>query len=164
MAVREVKIRRVEPHEWERLRGLRLRAHADSPDAFLETLTVAAALSDETWQGRVQKSPDRIQLVAEDDDGRWVGMAEGHRVDSDRDVVQVVGVWAAPDARRQGVGAAVTLAVTQWAREVGAAACRLETAADNESARRMYRRLGFVDTDERPSAIPGDRVQRLALR
>jgi len=43
-----VRVRRVEPHEWQQLREVRLRALADAPTAFLTKLADARDLPDES--------------------------------------------------------------------------------------------------------------------
>jgi ribosomal protein S18 acetylase RimI-like enzyme len=49
-----------------------------------------------------------------------------------------------PSSRGRGVGGAVTAALTRWSlRGVGDEVCTLGMYADNEAARRMYRRLGY---------------------
>ncbi|HEX2229661.1 MAG TPA: GNAT family N-acetyltransferase, partial [Candidatus Binatia bacterium] len=46
-------IRTFAPHEWETYRDLRLRALADSPDAFGGTLAVEKRRRDTEWANRL---------------------------------------------------------------------------------------------------------------
>jgi len=52
-------------------------------------------------------------------------------------------MWVAPEARRSGVGAALTKAVMDWAAARGAQRVLLGVAENNEAAQRLYERLGF---------------------
>ncbi len=54
-----------------------------------------------------------------------------------------------PDARRRGVGAALTAAAAERAVKAGASGLYLEVAADNHAARALYQRSGFVETGRR---------------
>ena len=145
-------IRRAREEEWERLRDLRLRALADASGAFWETYDEALALPEEEWRRRARG----VTFV----DDEWRGMAAGI---PDGDAIRVVAVWVDPSARRAGLGAALTAAVVDWARdETAAPACVLGVAGGNDGARRVYRGLGFVETDA--DAPPGCETEmRLAL-
>lgn len=58
-------------------------------------------------------------------------------------IVQVQGVWVHPEVRNQGVGAAGMAAVVSATREAGHPTVSLYANDYNESALRMYRRVGF---------------------
>jgi ribosomal protein S18 acetylase RimI-like enzyme len=59
----------------------------------------------------------------------------------------IVDVAVIMEARNQGVGTNVILALTHGARTQGAEQLRLVVLASNAKAHRLYARLGFVDTD-----------------
>jgi ribosomal protein S18 acetylase RimI-like enzyme len=61
-------------------------------------------------------------------DGRWAGL---------------FAVEVAPDGRRAGLGAAVSVAALRWATRHGARRAYLQTAADNVPAVSLFRRMGF---------------------
>ena len=63
----------------------------------------------------------------------------------------VGGMAVAPRWRGQGAGAALLRALIARAGEMGLAALQLEVLNENTVARRLYRRLGFVET--RPLAV-----------
>ena len=67
--------RRVRLADWQRLRDLRLRALADTPQAFAETLKEAQQLSDDEWKKRVAPSKESASFVEEADDRSLIGMA-----------------------------------------------------------------------------------------
>jgi ribosomal protein S18 acetylase RimI-like enzyme len=57
----------------------------------------------------------------------------------------VTGIAVAPDARRRGIGAAVSSWLVQAAFDNGAGLCHLHP--DTDEAARIYRRLGFAEVD-----------------
>ncbi len=57
-------------------------------------------------------------------------------------------MWVAPSARGHGGGEALIEAVVAWVRSLGASRLQLWVTATNEPAIALYRRTGFVDTDE----------------
>lgn len=56
---------------------------------------------------------------------------------------EIINLAVAPEARRQGIGAALMGHAMARARADGAQAMFLEVAADNEAARALYEREGF---------------------
>ncbi|MFC8829331.1 GNAT family N-acetyltransferase [Streptomyces sp. NPDC057137] len=80
-----------------------------------------------------------------------VGMASG--VPGDSGVCELRSVWVGPGARGLGVADRLIAAVETWARQSGATTLRLAVIPGNEPAAALYRRNGFVRTDER-----GDRL------
>jgi ribosomal protein S18 acetylase RimI-like enzyme len=58
-------------------------------------------------------------------------------------------MWVAPEARRQGVGAALIGAVEGWARAAGYTSIGLGVTVTNPSAIRLYEACGYVETGER---------------
>lgn len=61
------------------------------------------------------------------------------------DLVGLYDVFTAPAARAQGLGTALCLHLLALARSRGARCAYLQVDADNKPARRLYRRLRFVD-------------------
>ena len=57
-------------------------------------------------------------------------------------------MWAAPMARRQGVGAALVAAVVAWAAGAGLRRVTLWAAEDNAAAIALYETQGFRRTGE----------------
>lgn len=86
-------------------------------------------------------------LVARDDGGRLVGfvtygLATG-AYESDATQGMVHNVWVAPERRGEGIGAALLSRAEADLAERGAGVVALEVLADNEAARRFYRREGY---------------------
>ena len=74
----DIRVRVFRSSEWHSYRELRLRALADSPNAFATTYADAAAQSDEQWASRLAglSAETDLPLVAEVD-GEPAGMAWG---------------------------------------------------------------------------------------
>ena len=132
-------IRALDPAEWPAWRDLRLRALADAPHAFVQTLAEAAALPDARWIESTTR-PDRRLLVAESD-GRWHGMAV---VVVKAWQASIYAMWVAPEARRLGVGRALVDAAVAWAGEQGAGVVELGVTPGNREAEGLYRAGGFA--------------------
>jgi GNAT superfamily N-acetyltransferase len=145
--------------DWAALRDLRIRSVADAPYAFLETLDEVLAVDEEGWRARVRRGAhsEARQVVAVDDDGRWIGSAVvfisdgipeyvlGRREDGRR--ANLVGVFVDPDRRGAGVLDALLEDLSAWAREEkGIAALYLHVSEHNPRARRAYDKRGFLPT------------------
>jgi GNAT superfamily N-acetyltransferase len=63
--------------------------------------------------------------------------------------VELVSMWVRPRARGHGVGAALIAAVIDWAKVSDATAVHLWVNEDNDPARLLYQRCGFVLAGER---------------
>lgn len=146
-----VRARRVRPDEGLRLRALRLRALADTPLAYGSTLARERAFDDAVWHERARDGAagvNRVTFVAEEGE-RWVGLVTGMIDESNGSRFTLVGMFVEPAARGRGVGAALVDAVTDWARERGAAQLYLGVTSTNDAAVRLYHRCGFRPTGQR---------------
>jgi GNAT superfamily N-acetyltransferase len=85
-----------------------------------------------------------------------VGMAAAFPdAGADRDLVELVGMWTAPEVRRQGVATRLVEAVVGWAADIGAERVELWVTGGNQPAQRLYEHLGFEPTgDHQP--LPSD--------
>ncbi len=63
---------------------------------------------------------------------------------------ELLTVSVVPEARRQGVGAALVEKASILARARGAATLHLEVEADNAAARALYAKLDFAEVGRRP--------------
>src|SRR4030067_246818 len=91
-------IRPFESHEWRTYKDLRLRALADSPDAFGSTLAAEQDSSDLDWSSRLASGAGSgldLPLVAEVD-GEPVGLAWGRIDRSDPGLAYLYQRWVAP--------------------------------------------------------------------
>jgi GNAT superfamily N-acetyltransferase len=137
------EVRRLCEDEAALLRGLRLRALAESPRAFGAALADEAGLPPEEWDGcAAAGAAGEHQVVFVALDGAEpVGMAGGRWFERAQDTVALWGMWVDPSARGTGVAVALVDAVRDWARASGARRLRVGVVLDG--AGRFYERLGF---------------------
>jgi GNAT superfamily N-acetyltransferase len=133
---------------------LRPAALAEAPYAF------GSRLAD--WQGRGDRAErwrDRLALPGSHNvvalmDEQPVGMASGVPAD-ELGVVELISMWVSPRARGRGVGDRLIQGVEKWARQGQAKVLRLcVMQGDNEAAKRLYQRCGFVGTGVLGDVIP----------
>lgn len=86
---------------------------------------------------------DRLVVVRDDGVVGFVtfGLESGSRTDVVRGVVE--NLYVAPDYRGRGVGSTLLSTAEGHLRELGADVLSLRTMADNDDARRFYRRHGY---------------------
>lgn len=134
----------VTPDDWLAWRGLRLAALREAPYAFSSKLADWEGATEQRWRERlaVPGGHNAIALLA----GARVGMVSG--LPSDAQTLELIGMWVAPDARRQGVGRALIDGVASWARDAGKQRVRLEVRRGNAAAFELYRASGFRDGDQ----------------
>jgi aminoglycoside 6'-N-acetyltransferase I len=90
-------------------------------------------------------------ILAFDDKGQAVGFVElsiRNIVDSCRTdrVGYLEGWFVVPEARRQGIGAALVAAGERWAKSVGCQEFASDARLDNEVSHRAHLALGFTET------------------
>ncbi len=132
-------IERLLPGDWQRFRRLRLDALKDSPDAFWTTYEESLAQPEDFWRNRLQVP--RVAYFTTSADEGLVGV--GPDINDDAEAV-LISMWVSPDARGRGVGERLARVAIDFARGDGFVAIRLEVVDTNESAIRLYERLGFV--------------------
>lgn len=158
-------VRQFRPHEWEAYRDLRLRALADSPDAFGATLADESLTSD--WPQRLAQGIlsglDR-PLVAELGDAR-VGLAWGKVLSEPPDHLRIFQMWVDPAFRNQGVGRSLLNDLLTWAPSLGVRVASLRVTCGDTPARRLYERAGFSPFGPPEPIRPNDHllVQQMQL-
>jgi ribosomal protein S18 acetylase RimI-like enzyme len=155
-----ITVRRFVADEWRMYRDLRLRALADSPDAFGSTYEREAARAEEDWKDRLAAAvEEREQMPVVALDGTTpVGLAWGRVDEGDAAVAHLFQVWVAPEHRARGVGRSLTDAVIAWARDLGVRTLRLGVTPSHPAALRLYRGVGFVDVGQPEALRPGSSV------
>ena len=146
---------RAGPDDAARVRTVRLRALADSPDAFWTTWEQDRDRPMDTWRARLEAPGVATFLAVRE--GADIGLVVGsphHEVDGE---AGLYAIWVAPEARRTGGGRALVEAVLAWAREAGYPRVRLEVADGNTAAVAAYAALGFVPTG-RTGNMPAPRT------
>lgn len=147
----ELRIARVKPEDWRRMRTLRLAALAESPQMFGSTLSRERTFEELEWRQRARRP---VTFLASRD-GRDVGLAGVHEFDGNWTVVSM---WITPDARGTGVVEALIEACEDVVRHAGSETIVLGVMEDNVAGRSAYRRLGFELTGRR-DRIRGDRYE-----
>lgn len=165
-------IREARADEWRAWRALRLRALADSPDAFGEVLAEVRDKPDADWQRFTAPRRDAVRLFALQGDqpvGMCVLVIGGARPDGTRSFdldtrkAKLFAMWVAPEARGSGAGRALVEAALAWGRARGALEVALRVAESQTAARRMYARCGFRDAGERKSIRPSADIPAVTL-
>ncbi len=139
--------------EFARLREIRLRSLLDSPDAFGSTYAESAQRSEERWR---QQLALLATVIAVDRSQRDVGIARGAPYDGRPGSAILLSMWVAQEARGQGVGEMLVLAVIGWAKDAGFDALFLDVADDNAKAIALYERCGFAPTGAK-ATLPAPR-------
>src|SRR5690606_16455024 len=119
----------VVPHEWRRLRDVRLRALADSPTMFGSTLAREQEFDEAEWRRRAARPATFLASRG----GVDVGMAGAYEFDGDW---LLAGMWLAPQARGTGVVDSLVHACEAVAAQAGARTISLGVMEDNPRARR----------------------------
>lgn len=129
-------ILRLEAKDWERFRAIRLASLAESPAAFGSQYDEVARRPQSSWTGQLESLPTWI-IPADTLD---IGVV---RVDPK--VPELLSLWVAPEGRGQGLGKALVEQVQAWVRGHGQEHLELCVKAENLTAIKLYRTLGFVD-------------------
>ena len=147
------ELRRLGPDDWEVLRDVRLRALADSPDAFGSTVEREREFDEKEWRRRLVRP---VYAVLDGD--RPVAMA-GAFTDDGR--VQVWGMWTDPEHRGRGHARTLLDALVGAAVATGTPVS-LHVNTANPVARAAYEHYGFVATGHLEPLRPGS-DQRIEL-
>jgi GNAT superfamily N-acetyltransferase len=157
-----VSIRELAPHEWALFRELRLRALAESPDAFARTLAEAREQADAYWvqlTESVTAPGGQVMLIAEAE-GRPMGLAFGLFDKERAKTGHVGGMWVEPEARGQGAGRALLEGAIAWGRSRDLDRLELWVTEGNVAATGLYERAGFAATGRRDT-LPSNRTLQI---
>lgn len=161
-----LQLRRLRQDEWRRYRDLRLRALADSPDAFGSTWEKERQHPDEYWAGRLvadAASAWSNPLVAEEGD-QLVGLVWGRIDPAHPETAHVFQMWVAAESRGKGVGKRLLAAVVAWAGEARARQLLLNVTVGDTAARRLYAGAGFQPDGEPQPLRPGSTTLAQPMR
>ncbi len=139
-APRSTTIERLSAGSGQRLRAIRLRALADSPDAFATTFEEAAARPLESWNRQL----DQIATFVATAGGGDLGLVRSTRHDTLPGTGYLISLWVAPEARGRGTGASLVATVIRWAKTQGIQRLLLDVGETNTRAIALYTRMGFM--------------------
>jgi GNAT superfamily N-acetyltransferase len=125
------------------LRGIRLEALEDDPDAFGSTYEREADRSLEEWQ---RWFTGGAVFVGEEGEQEPIGLAAGWRDFQGEPVVWVASMWVRPSHRGTGVADELMRAVIEWAESERVPALKLMVLGGNIRASKLYERHGFYPT------------------
>ena len=106
------------------------------------------------------ENPLSVWLVAVDG-GQLIGYVGSQTVLGETDMMNLA---VAPEARRQGTGRALVLALVDALTEKGSHSLMLEVRVSNTPAQKLYESLGFSQVGRRPKYYVNPRVDALILR
>ena len=159
-------IRTFASHEWRTYKALRLRALADSPDAFGSTLAEEEGRPNTEWSSRLASGVDsRLDLpLLAVVDSEPTGLAWGRIESSNLDVANLYQMWVAPNYRGHGVGQMLLKAVIDWAKAANVCYLALGVTCGENPAMRLYLRAGFKPIGEPEALRPGSELLAHAMR
>ncbi|MET8779049.1 GNAT family N-acetyltransferase [Nocardia sp. NPDC004654] len=141
--------------DWQVVRAIRLEALREARDGvFGSGFEIASAWSEVQWRVWMAQ---RVLFVAWADDAP-VGSAGGFLDDGQPSLVSM---WVHPNARGTGVSDALVGAVVDWARAAGHHRLQLWVVEDNDPARALYTRLGFIENGWRKPALDNPDVTEI---
>jgi GNAT superfamily N-acetyltransferase len=115
-----------------------------------------------------EPGPRDVNLVAEDADGRILGLLHGcpaRDEDSTPDTGEVIAIYALPSSWGTGVGRGLMTAGEEALRAAGFAAATLWVLASNERARRFYELAGWAcDGTEKDDVMAGATIREVRYR
>lgn len=146
-----VQVRQLSLGDLDAYRALHRFGLSEAPYAFVETLTNDAARLDATVRAMLERGEGWGAFDGE----RLVGkcVIDGLPYDCLAHTRLLHAIYLHPDARGGGVGAALVGAAVAYVERQGATRVTLWVNDQNAPARRMYERLGFVETGRIPEGI-----------
>ena len=142
METARIQTRRLAPADAALFREIRLEALRDNPEAFASTFEAENAQPLTWFSDRLGRS----NMVGAFLDSQIVGIAGLVIAEGRKEVHKgmLVGMYVRPDSRESGIGQRLVETIIELARE-RVEVIQLTVASDNEQARRLYARLGFVE-------------------
>jgi ribosomal protein S18 acetylase RimI-like enzyme len=148
-------VRRIQAHEWEQLRDIRLQALERAPEAFCSSLEEVSRVTRPIWEERARMGAEseRTATFVAEQGGRFQGMLI---VSKEEDGAEIFAVYLAQEARGQGIATRMLQQALDFA---GPIPVRLEVNQSLTAAEALYRRCGFRP-DGPVRKFPDGRVMR----
>ena len=142
MNAEEIEVRRLTPAEAARYREIRLAGLKNNPEAFGSTFESESLKPMSSFAERLRSSA----IFGAFRDAELLGIAGFAFREGAKEAHKGLlwGMYVRPDARKSGVGRRLVEAVIDFARQ-HVEILQLSVVSDNEPARGLYARLGFVE-------------------
>ncbi|NHA70059.1 GNAT family N-acetyltransferase [Phycicoccus flavus] len=142
----DITVRTLGVEEWDQYRTMRLRALAESPEAFVATHADEEAEAEDFWRARMQRS---TRLLAEREEEALGIASVGALGEDEPHIAQLFGLWVRPEARGSGVAAALVRSGARVAAEQGRSHLYYWVGTDNGRAVAFASSFGFRPTGNR---------------
>jgi len=138
----------------EQFRELRLFALQESPTAFSADYEVNASHSMSFWKGRLKPDNHGIIIFAEHEN-EIIGMTGIRKGESSKTKhgAGIWGVYVRPEWRGLHIAEGLINMCCEWAKLRGVQIVKLAVVSTNESAIRLYERIGFSVYGTEPQGI-----------
>jgi ribosomal protein S18 acetylase RimI-like enzyme len=150
------------PDEWFILRDIRLSALSESPHAFLSTYERERVYGEGQWRAEFTRGDWNVGFM----EGRPASLLGVTREDNTpAGACYLEYLWVAPECRRRHVALDMIVGVLDGLRARGVRTAFLWVLDGNEVAMSVYRRAGFMTTNQRQLLVarPGRTEERLYL-
>jgi ribosomal protein S18 acetylase RimI-like enzyme len=149
----QIQIRRLAPADAALYRDIRLEGLRCNPEAFGSTFAAENARPLSFFSDRIGGS----QTFGAFDGSELVGIATLLVREGPKEAHKglLVGMYVRPSARRAGVGRRLVEAIVELAHQ-RVELIQLAVVSDNQQARRLYERLGFVEYGIEKKALKHD--------
>jgi ribosomal protein S18 acetylase RimI-like enzyme len=142
----EVQIVKLQPSQWEAYKNLRLRALQEEPQAFGSSYAENVSKPDNYWVERLTDVEEgKNWLVFAKENNNLIGMMGGFRKDDDpEDVVNVIAVYVAKEARGKGVSKKLMQALLEdFEKDPSINKVKLSVNKEQIPAVKLYESFGF---------------------
>ena len=132
-------VRRIQAHEWEQLRDIRLQALERAPEAFCATLEEVSRVTPPIWEERARmgSESERSATFIAEQGGSFQGMLI---VNLEEGRAEILAVYLAEEARGQGLATRMLQQALDFA---GPIPVVLEVNQSLTAAEALYARCGF---------------------
>jgi ribosomal protein S18 acetylase RimI-like enzyme len=143
-------IKMIVPDDWPQLQKIRLSALRESPHAFLSTYERESKYDEERWRAEFARGDWYVATAGgplADEPVSLVGITRERSNPPGRWFLEYL--WVAPEFRCRGIAFSMINLVLDRLKRSGVRTVFLWVLDGNDSARRLYKRLGFVSCNYR---------------
>ncbi|MFC7686261.1 GNAT family N-acetyltransferase [Ureibacillus sp. GCM10028918] len=151
-----MNIRLLNEEDAQKYQALRLRALQTDPENFGSTYEREVHFTIEVVEERIRQAEDRYVLGAFNEEGSLVGVVRFMRALDlkSRHKGSIYGMYVATEVRGQGVGRTLMVEVIKRAKDFdGVEQIHLQVVSTNESAKKLYKSLGFKTYGVEPRGL-----------